>query len=304
MQWNYWGFGHGKGPHDGAGACLKQALRKEQLKPYGARLQNASDVVEFLKNSMNKEHAAYVGARREVKRNFHEIKESMVDRHHGFNCRTVKGSRSLHSVRSMSHSNNVLLETRALACFCTGCVDPKPGLLCVSTSHVPPWKLVTLQPCAADDAECEVELRTDVWGNPGDSNELASMLDVGDNFAVKAESNDGEGASFYIVQCFKRLHVVNKDDGPDPYGLKVEQGDEVVLGVYYKQSGRSPTSFVLESDMGPCFFYSHWVIASKFPMVQAHHTQKGDRVVYTLPQSALDEIEAALEECGGSDDDE
>ena len=95
--------------------------------------------------------------------------------------------------------------------FVNVCVDPKPGLFCVSTSHVPPWKLVTLQPCAADDAECDVEVRTDVWGNPGDSNELASMLDVGDNFAVKADSADEEGASFYIVQCFKRLHVVNKD---------------------------------------------------------------------------------------------
>ena len=39
-------------------------------------------------------------------------------------------------------------------------------------------------------------------------------------------------------------------------------------------------------------------------MVQAHHKQKGDKVVYTLPQGALDEIEAALEECGASDDDE
>ena len=304
MQWNYWGSGHGKGPHDGAGACLKRALRKEQLKPYGARLQNATDVVDFLKSSMNKEHAAYAGARREVIRHFHDIKENDVDRQHSFNCRTVKGSRGLHSVRSMGHSNNVLLETRPLACFCDGCVEPKPGLFCVSTSHVPPWKLVTLQPCAADDAECDVELRTDVWGNPGDSNELASMLDVGDNFAVKAESDDEEGASFYIVQCFKTLHVVNKDEGPDPYGLKVDQGDEVVLGVYYKQSGRSPTSFVLQSEMGPCFIYSHWVIASKFPMVQAHHTQKGDKVVYALPQSALEEIESALEECGGSDDDE
>ena len=95
-----------------------------------------------------------------------------------------------------------------------------------------------------------------------------------------------------------------KMQGPDPYGLKVDQGDEVVLGVYYKQSGRSPTSFVLQSDIGPCFIYSHWVIASKFPMVQAHHTQKGDKVVYALPQTALEEIEAALEECGGSDDDE
>lgn len=23
MDWNYWGTGHGKGPHNGAGACLK-----------------------------------------------------------------------------------------------------------------------------------------------------------------------------------------------------------------------------------------------------------------------------------------
>ena len=130
------------------------------------------------------------------------------------------------------------------------------------------------------------------------------MLDVGDNFAVKADAANGEGASFYIVQCFKRLHVVDKDQGPDPYGFKVDQGDEVVLGVYYKQSGRSPTSFILQSDMGPCFIYSHWVIASKFPMVQAQHTQKGDKVVYALPQSALDEIETTLEECGESDDDE
>ena len=84
----------------------------------------------------------------------------------------------------------------------------------------------------------------------------------------------------------------------------MEQGDEVVQGVYYKQSGRSPMSYNLQSDMGPCFIYSHWVIASKFPMVQAHHKQKGDKVVYTLPQGALDEIEAALEECGASDDDE
>ena len=74
--------------------------------------------------------------------------------------------------------------------------------------------------------------------------------------------------------------------------------------LYYNQSGRSPTSFVLQSDMGPCFIYSHWVIASKFPMVQAHHTQKGDKVVYVLPHTALQEIEAALEECGLSDDDE
>jgi hypothetical protein len=38
MEWNYLCYRHGKGPQDGAGACLKQALQKEQLKPNGIML--------------------------------------------------------------------------------------------------------------------------------------------------------------------------------------------------------------------------------------------------------------------------
>jgi hypothetical protein len=34
MQWNYWGTRLGKGPYDGVGACLKQAIKKEQFKPW------------------------------------------------------------------------------------------------------------------------------------------------------------------------------------------------------------------------------------------------------------------------------
>jgi len=32
MEWHHWGTGHGKGLHDGVGACLKQVIQKEQLK--------------------------------------------------------------------------------------------------------------------------------------------------------------------------------------------------------------------------------------------------------------------------------
>jgi hypothetical protein len=42
----------------------------------------------------------------------------------------------------------------------------------------------------------------------------------------------------------------------------------------------------------------------KVPHGASSSYTKGDKVVYALPQSALEEIEAALEECGGSDDDE
>jgi hypothetical protein len=48
MWWNYWGTSHGKGSHDGACACLKQAIKKEQLKPRGENLQNVHDVILYL----------------------------------------------------------------------------------------------------------------------------------------------------------------------------------------------------------------------------------------------------------------
>jgi hypothetical protein len=63
MQWNFWGTGHGKGPHDGAGACLKQCLRKEQLKPDATKLHNVAVVVAYLKGAMNMVNVAYPKAK-------------------------------------------------------------------------------------------------------------------------------------------------------------------------------------------------------------------------------------------------
>jgi len=45
--WNFFGSGHGKGSHDGAGAIIKRLIRKEQLDANGGKLQNAKEVVQF-----------------------------------------------------------------------------------------------------------------------------------------------------------------------------------------------------------------------------------------------------------------
>ena len=37
--WNYFETGHGKGEHDGAGACIKTALRREEMKFIGGRFE-------------------------------------------------------------------------------------------------------------------------------------------------------------------------------------------------------------------------------------------------------------------------
>ena len=147
MDWHYWGSGHGKGPHDGAGACLKSGLRKEQLRVNSTRLHNAEDVVHFLRSSMNQPHAAYAGARRDVKRNFVLIRKTEVCRKVSMGCKTVPGSRNFHSVRSVGASNNVLLEMKDYSCFCVGCVSrANTGASCPNKAYSGPWTLKTMEP--------------------------------------------------------------------------------------------------------------------------------------------------------------
>jgi len=152
----------------------------------------------FLNTAMNVDHAAYWQARPNVKRNFWLIKTSDIDRNRGMNCRTIPGSRRQHSVRSVSSSNNTLLQIRELSCFCSHCVESSPEP-CPRDSHVSPWNLVTLQPCNANDSLCD---RTDesieVGGN---ADELATNPQVGDNFVVRASVGNAENVSFYILQC-------------------------------------------------------------------------------------------------------
>ena len=53
MTLSFFGFGHGKGEHDGAGAVLKRCLTYEKLKSDGVVLRKAIDVVQFLKRKLS-----------------------------------------------------------------------------------------------------------------------------------------------------------------------------------------------------------------------------------------------------------
>ena len=50
MRWNFFGFGHGKGEHDGAGAVIKRALTHEQLKGRCCAYELCRTCCRFLKN--------------------------------------------------------------------------------------------------------------------------------------------------------------------------------------------------------------------------------------------------------------
>lgn len=145
MVWSFFGSGHGKGVHDGAGAVLKQEIRKQQLNMDSPRMQNAADVVAFCKKKQTEEHAAYPNVRREVIRFFHLVKTEEVDRRSSWDCKRIPGSRSMHSISSVSHCDVTLLNMRELACFCPECMDDNHDF-CENKIHVQPWTLVRLEP--------------------------------------------------------------------------------------------------------------------------------------------------------------
>ena len=62
--WNFFETGHGKGEHDGAGACIKRVLRRYQMNHFARRLANAEEVVQWCKNALSHE----INPSREVQR--------------------------------------------------------------------------------------------------------------------------------------------------------------------------------------------------------------------------------------------
>lgn len=291
MDWHFWGTGHGKGPHDGAGACLKQCIRREQVRPDSVRLHSASDVATYLQTAMSLPNAAYPNARREVNRHFHLIGLTEVPRDKPLACQTISGSRSMHSIRSVTYLNNTLLECRDHSCFCPSCVWGDLGD-CPNKLHAQPWRLEQLQPLYNVDAVQDHEEQDPDWEKAPDENVLAANLKVGDHFAVLADPMHpgANSQDFFVLICTKVMHVVEAEQVIDNWGGVADRGDEVVHGIYYHQSGRKQNSYQLLKEPGAAILHSHLVIASNFTMILAPHKQRGGISIYQLSNSTLSHI--------------
>lgn len=152
---------------------------------------------------MSLDNNTYVGARRDVKHNFFEVKEKEMNKMNRYNYKIVKGSRSFRLVGFVSHENVLLLDTREFACFCDTCIDDLRDVECHSSSYVASLNLVKMQTYSAMDGECDVETNLSAWGNDGDSYDLARELYVGDNFVVRAKAQNIDGVEVYICNASK-----------------------------------------------------------------------------------------------------
>ncbi len=69
-----------------------------------------------------------------------------------------------------------------------------------------------------------------------DGNELATSLEVGNNFAINAEEGNSEGQELWVVCCTKPLHMLTSPLKCN-WGMKYNVGDKIVAWKHYKRMG-------------------------------------------------------------------
>ncbi len=151
-----------------------------------------------------------------------------------------------------------------LSCFYKFCVDGGDGP-CDNYTHVQPWDLVALEPCSYIDARCDPDIN-DMREVSHDGESLVACLEVNDYFVIVATDDVKDNVGFWVLMCIEKLDMVTKDKHVDAYGQMLIYGNQVVIGKYFKQQGRSPHSYV-QCDIGEAYIYSHLIMVVKFQMI-------------------------------------
>jgi hypothetical protein len=115
---------------DGAGAVLKSKLRQEQIRNPWRRLQNAADVVDFLREALStRVPSSYVTRnpdaprKPEIFREFWHVPVNATIRRKRWEAETIHGSSQFHSVCYVSSADPSKLMVRDLSCFCVPCTN-------------------------------------------------------------------------------------------------------------------------------------------------------------------------------------
>lgn len=291
-MWSFFGSGHGKGPHDGAGAVLKRYIRNAQLDVQGPRLQDALTVVAFLRTNLGERpKTSYSGDRRPVSRTFWHIIEDDVDRENEYDCEPIRRCREVHQVRSVGSMEVNKLMKRNLACFCPACIAQKWGD-CENKDWTGEWEvelLVVNKPGYVRTAAM-AEFREDDWDEFGVNGEyFASILEIGDNYAISAAADNEENVDFYLLVCTKKVYTC-QTRFRCKWGESFEVGDKVVQGRYYQKYGTGADTYVYLKTSHLAHCHVEYLRAVKFPMLMADHRVARNDAVYKLPNSVQEAI--------------
>lgn len=114
---NFFGSRHGKGASDGESAVVKHGAANA-VKSGAANIDNAKDLFDFCFTSRLNKQPGDGECDGHSFRSFFWVPQTDIQRDRGRVVKTLKGTRSLHSIRCVEP--NVLC-TRLLSCFCAAC---------------------------------------------------------------------------------------------------------------------------------------------------------------------------------------
>ena len=298
-MWSFFGSGHGKGPHDGAGAVVKRYICTAQLDAMGPELANAEQVVNLLREKLSsRPETSYTSINKsDVFRYFWHVTKAALEteRKTPYMCMRIAGTRDLHQIRSVGAMETNRLLTRSLACFCFSCLECKWDE-CENLVWTRGWKVETLIP------ENQAHVREAIaqtydgehWTDFGaDREHLASSLELGQNFATNTAEDNEAGVDFEVLMCTKVAYIVKKGFAYD-WGQEFEVGDLCIGGLYYQQYGTDERNYVLLRNSKIAHLHAWQVRAIKFPMEPQDYKVSGNDVVYRLGSHGETGIRNAL----------
>ncbi|MCO5587570.1 hypothetical protein L7F22_041519 [Adiantum nelumboides] len=107
-------------------------------------------------------------------------------------------AQKLHTQKSEDRKDPTQILFQSLSCFCSFCVD-ECWDKCINLSHVQSWKLHKLELDREENNAVVIEQDDIVYSEQQE--ELADMLDVGDNLVVLKSPTNIDNEDYYIVLC-------------------------------------------------------------------------------------------------------
>ncbi|KAL3676317.1 hypothetical protein R1sor_026265 [Riccia sorocarpa] len=117
---------------------------------------------------------------------------------------------------------------------------------CQNKAYTGKWKLENVHPLKPSDVQAAYAEELGLGlGQAGDWREgsIADLVEVGNFFAVEAETPNEYNVDFWIMQCKKPLYQL-EEDHTDDYGNIVYAEDFALKAIWYQQWGRRKTCFI------------------------------------------------------------
>ena len=276
------------GEWDGAGAVVKTRLRNEQLRNPARMLQNAGNVVAFLEEELSgriaMSHPRF--GRDKIYRYFHHVagvarQECDIQ---NSDCEPIPGSRSFHSISSVSAADPTQLVVRNFSCFCAPCIA-QDWDSCINKTHVDAWllrKLLPKNPRVIRRHIIEQLQEADDSQFGGDSEAITDDLHIGTNFAVRAEDENDEGVLYYLLSVVRPRFRVEVPF-TCVWGNEFVAGEYAIEGMYYQKFGRNNShNYVWLTGSQPAYIHAESVKATDFPMIIQNHRVSGGDATYKL----------------------